>query len=150
MVFLKYYHGDKLLLIMEKQAAMATVLTKNVRRFLAVRTLSKLKREKAQREAEERARRQREEAERRAQERIRKEREAAEQAAREAEEAERRAAEARAATLKREHVRRAQEKAEVCALVCLFVLFVCCVCMRHSHTRTHTQGHKHRATHTKP
>lgn len=47
LVFLKYFHGEKLMRLMELQEAMATRLTKVVRRFLAQRQLHYLKAAKA-------------------------------------------------------------------------------------------------------
>lgn len=51
MVFLKYYHGELLMSLIEKQDRSATVLTKHVRRFLATCQLKHLKEAKAKEEA---------------------------------------------------------------------------------------------------
>lgn len=57
LVFLKYFHGEKLMRLLEQQELMATKLTKNVRMFLAQRQLHHLRvakqREEARRVLEE-------------------------------------------------------------------------------------------------
>ena len=51
LVFLKYYHGEMLMRLMERQDAMATALTKTVRMFLAVRQRRHLREAKLKEEA---------------------------------------------------------------------------------------------------
>ena len=109
LVFLKYYHDEKLLRLMERFNDMATVFTKWVRRFLAVRRVAAMRDAIARAAAEEVARLEREAAERALQERLRAEQEAAEAAAAEAARIAEEQRQQAAATLAKNQMKRAME-----------------------------------------
>jgi hypothetical protein len=83
-VFLKYYHNETLLRLMQTQHAMATRLNNVARRFLAHRELVRRRAARAKAEAEARAKAEQEAAERAAAEALRREKEETERLAREA------------------------------------------------------------------
>jgi myosin-3 len=80
-IFLKYYHGETLMRLLEERNKSATFIQKNVRRLLGLRELQRRRKAKLQREADELARVEREKRE------AERKRAAAEAAARAAEEA---------------------------------------------------------------